>query len=85
MTIKTTYSLDVGTVRALEGLERRWNVSRSEAPRRAIRSEAERQPIRADARLQALRQLQDSVGVRGVDLAGWETDARALRNASFPL
>lgn len=84
MTIKTTYSLDVATVRALEGLARRWNVSRSAALRRAIRSEAERQPIRADARLQALRQLQDSVAARGVDLAGWEKEARALRTASFP-
>lgn len=26
-TIKSTYSLDVETVRALEGLARRWNVS----------------------------------------------------------
>lgn len=31
MTIKSTYSLDVGTVRTLEELARRWNVSKSEA------------------------------------------------------
>lgn len=84
MTIKSTYSLDVGTVRTLEGLARRWNVSKSEALRRAIRSEAGRQPSRADARLQALRALQESVGARGVDLAGWERQAADIRSGSFP-
>ncbi len=83
MTIKSTYSLDVGTVRTLEGLARRWNVSRSEALRRAIRGEAERQPSRADARLQALRALQESVAARGVDLDGWERQAAEIRSASF--
>ena len=84
MTIKSTYSLDVGTVRTLEGLARRWNVSKSEALRRAIRSEAERQPSRADARLQALRALQASVAARGVDLDGWERQTKEIRSASFP-
>ena len=83
MTIKSTYSLDVGTVRTLEGLARRWNVSKSEALRRAIRSEAERQPSPADARLQALRALQKSVAARGVDLEGWEHQANEIRSASF--
>ena len=84
MTIKSTYSLDVGTVRTLEGLARRWNVSKSEALRRAIRSEAERQPSRADARLQALRALQASVAARGVDLDGWERQTKEIRSVSFP-
>ena len=83
MTIKSTYSLDVGTVRTLETLARRWNVSKSEALRRAIRSEAERQPSRADARLQALRALQKSVAARGVDLDGWERQASEIRSSSF--
>ena len=83
MTIKSTYSLDVGTVRTLEGLARRWNVSKSEALRRAIRSEAERQPSPADASLQALRALQKSVAARGVDLEGWEHQANEIRSASF--
>ena len=43
-TIKSTYSLDVESVRALDDLARRWQVSKSEALRRAIRSEASRQP-----------------------------------------
>ena len=57
MTIKSTCSHDGGTVRTLESLARRWNVSKSEALRRAIRSGAERQPSRADERLRALRAL----------------------------
>ncbi|MXW70228.1 MAG: ribbon-helix-helix protein, CopG family [Acidobacteria bacterium] len=84
MTIKTTYSLDLGTVRALEDLARRWSVSKSEALRRAIRSELERQPSRRDTRMRALRELQASVARRGVDLAAWEREAREMRRASFP-
>lgn len=84
ITIKATYSLDVGTVRALEDLARRWSVSKSEALRRAIRSELERQPSRRDTRMRALRELQDAVASRGVDLAAWEREAREMRRASFP-
>ncbi len=83
MTVKSTYSLDVGTVRTLEGLARRWNVSKSEALRRAIRGEAERQPSPMDARLQALRALQESVAARGVDLDAWEQQAAGIRRGSF--
>ena len=83
MTIKSTYSLDVGTVRTLEGLAHRWNVSKSEALRRAIRDAAERQPSRADARLRALRELQESVAARDVDLDLWEHQAGEIRSASF--
>ena len=82
MTIKRTYSLDTGTVRALEELARRWNVSKSEALRRAIRNESERQLSRADARLRAIRDLQESVATRGVDLDVWEHQAREIRSAS---
>ena len=37
MTIKSTYSLDVESVRVLEALAQRWDVSKSEVLRRAIR------------------------------------------------
>src|SRR5437870_291443 len=43
-TIKSTYALDVATVRALEGLARRWNVSKSEALRRAVRVASGQRP-----------------------------------------
>lgn len=36
-TIMATYSLDIETVRALDGMAKRWRVSKSEALRRAIR------------------------------------------------
>jgi hypothetical protein len=35
-TVKSTYSLDVDTVRELDAVARRWRVSKSEALRRAI-------------------------------------------------
>ena len=83
MTIKSTYFLDADTVRALEGLARRWNVSKSEALQRAIRREVERQPARADTRLEALQALQESVAARGVDLDAWERRSAKIRSESF--
>ncbi len=34
-------------------------------------------------RLEALRKLQESLAARGVDLAAWEREARAIRRDSF--
>ena len=81
-TIKSTYSLDVETVRTLESLTRRWNVSKSEVLRRAIRAAAEEKSPRARRKLEALRQLQASVKQRGIDVAAWEREVRAERHAS---
>ena len=81
-TIKSTYSLDVETVRTLESLARRWNVSKSEVLRRAIRAVAEEKSPRAKRKLEALRQLQASVKQRGIDVAAWEREVRAERHAS---
>ena len=80
--IKSTYSLDVETVRTLESLARRWNVSKSEVLRRAIRAAAEEKSPRAKRKLEALRQLQASVKQRGIDVAAWEREVRAERHAS---
>ena len=82
-TIKSTYSLDVETVRTLESLARRWDVSKSEVLRRAIRAAAEEKSPRAKRKLEALRQLQASVKRRGVDLAAWEREVRATRDAAW--
>ena len=61
-TIKSTYSLDVETVRTLESLARRWSVSKSEALRRAIRSAAAGEKSqRARDKLAALDKLQASM------------------------
>ena len=81
-TIKSTYSLDVETVRTLESLARRWNVSKSEVLRRAIRAAAEEKSPRARRKLEALRQLQASVKRRGIDVAAWEREVRAERRAA---
>lgn len=78
-TIKSTYSLDVGSVRALEELARRWRVSKSEALRRAIRSEADRQPAGSEDALAALDELQASLRSRKVDIEQWARDVEAGR------
>jgi len=81
-TIKTTYSLDVESVRALEDLAGRWGVSKSEALRRAIRSEAGRQPARGGDALAALDQLQASLRARNVDLEQWAREVESERRAA---
>ena len=80
--IKSTYSLDVETVRTLEALARRWNVSKSEVLRRAIRAAAREENPRAREKLAALDKLQASMKARGVDFAAWEREVRFTRDAS---
>ncbi|SRR6266487_264540 len=82
-TVKTTYSLDLETVRTLEALARRWNVSKSEALRRAIRATATRQPLEAQRHaVKALDDLQRSLGLDNRASARWQKAARAERGAS---
>ncbi len=82
-TIKSTYSLDVDTVRALEALARRWNVTKSAALRRAIQASAAREPREPDrAALSALDDLQRSLGLSGTAAARWSASARAERAAA---
>jgi hypothetical protein len=82
-TIKSTYSLDVETVRALEGLARRWNVSKSEALRRAIQASAARGPREAGREaLRALDDLQRSLGLSAAAGARWSAGARVERAAA---
>ncbi len=81
-TIKSTYSLDVESVRALEDLARRWRVSKSEALRRTIRSEAGRQPDRRRDALAALDELQASLRSRNVDIEQWAQEVEAGRQAA---
>ena len=82
VTIKSTYSLDVESVRALEDLAGRWGVSKSEALRRAIRSEAGRQPAKGRDALAALDQLQASLRSRNVDLEQWAQEVESERRAA---
>ena len=77
--IKATYSLDKETVRLLERLARRWDVSESEALRRAIRASAA-EPRASDATA-ALDRLQQSLGMTEAVAAAWARHARAERRA----
>jgi Arc/MetJ-type ribon-helix-helix transcriptional regulator len=81
MTVKSTYSLDVETARALEDMARRWGVSKSEALRRAIRA-ARRGPAEASKALTALDALQRSLGLDTRTAARWEGRARAERRGA---
>ena len=60
-TIKSTYTLDLGSVRALEALAQQWQVSKSEVLRRAIRMAASIAYPNKTGPLQALDRLQSSV------------------------
>lgn len=79
--IKSAYSLDVGSVRMLEALARRWNVSKSEALRRAIRTAAGSDHESHETALEALERLQSRVRERQVDLSAWEHAVKAERHA----
>jgi hypothetical protein len=82
-TIKTTYSLDVETVRKLEAMAHRWNVSKSEALRRAIRTAAQ-QGLTNEGRdaLKALDRLQSSLNLGTEETEQWKKATRAERQAS---
>ena len=80
--IKATYSLDPGTVRALERMARRWGVSKSEALRRAVRAAADRKPERSSEGLAALDRLQRALSLRPDEAKRWARQARVERRAS---
>ena len=81
-TIKSTYSLDVESVRALEALARRWSVSKSEVLRRAIRIAAKEDgPVEGTA-LGALDRLQTSLRARRVDINRWARELKTERHAA---
>ena len=81
-TIKSTYALDVDTVRTLERMAQRWNVSNSEALRRAIRSAAgEGAAGDADA-LDALERLQKSLKLTPAGARAWTKRVRTERRTS---
>ena len=81
LTVKSTYSLDVETVRQLESLAKRWNTSKSGALRRAIRTAAE-QALPADHEgLDALDQLQNLLALDQGTATVWEVRTRQERRA----
>ena len=81
-TIKSTYALDVETVRMLEEIARRWEVSKSEALRRAIRAAADQAPGAGQGALEALDELQASTGLIPATARAWARRVRTERRAS---
>lgn len=82
ITIKSTYSLDVETVRQLESMARRWKVSKSEALRRVIRAAADQQPPAGKEALHALDRLQASLKITKSAARRWEEAAKRERRES---
>jgi hypothetical protein len=81
-TIKSTYSLDPKTVRALDELARRWSVSKSEVIRRAVH-EAQQRPASpspdAAKRLAALDALQRGLNLSDKAARRWVKQVGAER------
>lgn len=82
LAVKSTYSLDVESIRTLEKLAQCWNVSKSEVLRRAIRIAAMGGNPGDGATLKALDRLQATVRTRKVNLARWERDLKVERRAT---
>ena len=83
LTVRSTYALDVDTVRALERIARHLKVSKSEALRRVIRSAAQQTGTEHNEGLQALDELQRSLGLTTVEARAWATRVRTERRASW--
>lgn len=79
--VKTTYSLDPETVRALEGLATRWDVSKSEALRRAIREVSRDASSRPSDALLALDEIHKSYPLSLAEARRWEKAITAERRA----
>ena len=81
-TIKSTYSLDVETVRKLERMASRLGISKSEALRRAIRAAAAETEAEPRHSVQALEDLQSSLALTRDAGDDWAKGARHERHAS---
>jgi predicted transcriptional regulator len=79
--IRTTYALDEETIRRLDSLARQWNVSKSEALRRAIRT-AGANAGSPDDRLKALDELQASMRLTHTRAQTWVRELREQRRRS---
>ena len=85
VTIRSTYALDVETVRALDRMARRLRISKSEALRRAIKSAAGQagsavtEPVAA---IIALDQLQESLRLSRGQADAWTRRMRAERRSA---
>jgi hypothetical protein len=79
--VRNTYALDVETERSLGELARRWEVSKSEALRRAICAASVPTPAGGLTPIQSLDQLQRALALTPRRVARWVAATRAERNA----
>jgi len=82
ITVKSTYSLDVETVRQLEQLAKRWNTSKSGALRRAIQSAAKQVRSDHNEALDALDRLQALLALNRESARAWADEVRQERRAA---
>ena len=73
---KSTYSLDPATLERLTRLAKRWQVSKTEAIRRALTEADKTKQPTAEQRIAALHALQQSLKKRGVDFEEWQRTIR---------
>lgn len=77
--VRSTYSLDLETMKRIENLARRWDVTKSEVLRRAVRM-ADEQSAGAE-RLTLFRELQRRANLSSEQVEAWVADVRAERDA----
>ena len=77
--VKSTYSLDVETIRKLDRVAARWKVSKSEVLRRAIEVVARDQLEEVPSPLQALDELQKSLKLTKQQADQWSRQVRTER------
>jgi hypothetical protein len=86
--IKSTYSLDVETVRKVERLAARWKVSKSEVLRRAV-AVADEAPAGKEENpanltpLEAWRKVQKELNLTPEQVRAWEEDSKRIRRTAF--
>jgi metal-responsive CopG/Arc/MetJ family transcriptional regulator len=80
--VRSTYALDLDTVRTLDRLAERWRVSKSEALRRAVRHAAEQAAPKGQRALEALGALQRSLKLTRTKADAWARAAQSERRAS---
>ena len=81
VTVRSTYSLDLETVRRLEALAKRWDTSKSGALRRAIRLASEQARPSVNEKLAALDELQRLLALDEQSAAEWCAEVREERAA----
>ena len=82
VTVRSTYSLDLETVRRLEALAKRWETSKSGALRRAIRLASEDARPTVNEKLAALDELQRLLALDERSAAEWCAEVRRERHGS---